>query len=344
MPDFVWIALLAAGSLKTAILLKTFSATSAGELKRRARSGDTSAARLYKAAAHGANLSLFLWILAGLLNAALFVVLANSLSTVASVAAITAVLLVSFGWILRTRASSMDIFLASTAAPALGWLLAKLRPALLPASRFISKRYRATDKAAIYEKEDLVGLLVRQKKLAHNRISKEEIGIAIGSLKFGDKQVSDILIPRRAVKTISANDSIGPVLLDELHKSGHSRFPVYDGKKDNLVGMLYMHDLVEARSGGLVKDFMKKKLYYVKEDQPLAHVLDAFIKTKHHLFIVVNNFEEMVGIISMEDVLEQILGRPILDEFDRYEDMRAVAAIGAEKDAEERKESQEVVE
>jgi CBS domain containing-hemolysin-like protein len=70
----------------------------------------------------------------------------------------------------------------------------------------------------------------------------------------------------------------------------------------------------------------------VHEDFTLYQALQAFLKTKHHLFLVVNSFEELVGILTIEDVLEQMIGKPIVDEFDRYDDLRAVAAAAAKKD------------
>jgi CBS domain containing-hemolysin-like protein len=118
----------------------------------------------------------------------------------------------------------------------------------------------------------------------------------------------------------------------ELHKSGFSRFPVTGDKKGEIVGTLYLRDLVAAKAGGPVSGLMSKKVYYVNEEKPLQHVLDAFLKTKHHLFIVVNEFEEIAGIITIEDVIEQVLGKAIVDEFDKFDDMRAVAALEAKKD------------
>ena len=70
---------------------------------------------------------------------------------------------------------------------------------------------------------------------------------------------------------------------------------------------------------------MRHDVYYINEQQTLDHALQAFIKTKHHLFIVVNEFEDVVGVLSAEDVIEQIIGKPMLDEFDQYDDLREVA-------------------
>jgi CBS domain containing-hemolysin-like protein len=79
------------------------------------------------------------------------------------------------------------------------------------------------------------------------------------------------------------------------------------------------------RLTGKVKDIMKRQVFYVHEEFNLDKVFHAFLKTKHHLFIVVNKFEEIVGILTIEDVLEQIIGSQIVDEFDQYEDLKQVA-------------------
>jgi len=139
-------------------------------------------------------------------------------------------------------------------------------------------------------------------------------------------------VPKRVVKMVAASETVGPILLDELSKSGHSRFPVYDEKRDNIVGILYLHDLVASKETGRVDEVMSKKLTYVHEDFTLYQTLQAFLKTKRHLFLVVNSYEELVGIITIEDVIEQMIGRPIVDEFDRYDDLRAVAAAAAHKE------------
>jgi magnesium and cobalt transporter len=156
--------------------------------------------------------------------------------------------------------------------------------------------------------------------------------------------VSDVMVPRRGVKLVKASDAVGPIIMDELHDSGHSRFPVYEGDdEDHIVGTLFLRDLVHARKGGAISGLMDGKVYYVHEDYTLEQALHAFLKTKRHLFIVINNFEEFVGIITIEDILEQVIGHKIIDEFDQYEDMRAVAQHQAEKEHAKHKKAGETV-
>jgi magnesium and cobalt transporter len=199
----------------------------------------------------------------------------------------------------------------------------------------------------LYEKEDIIDLIEKQKVQLDSRITKQELDIVKHALNFGEKTVHDVMTPARMIKKVSVVDMIGPILMGELHESGHSRYPVYKEKPDNIVGTLYLRDALQAKQGGFVKDVMRKDVFFVNEQRDLAHVLDAFIKTKHHIFLVVNNFEEIVGLITLEDVIEQILGKPIMDEFDQYEDLRAVAQMDAEKDRETHEtvvESEEVTE
>jgi CBS domain containing-hemolysin-like protein len=87
---------------------------------------------------------------------------------------------------------------------------------------------------------------------------------------------------------------------------------------------------------------MKKNVKYVHEEHSLEQALHAFIKTNQHMFIVVNSFEEYTGIITIEDILEQVIGHKITDEFDAYDDMRAVAADAARREHKAHKEQEAV--
>jgi CBS domain containing-hemolysin-like protein len=179
----------------------------------------------------------------------------------------------------------------------------------------------------VYEKEDLQEFINRQNTRPDNRIPESDLKMAFNALTFGDKKIGDIMTPLRKVRMVAENEQVGPLLMDELHSTGFSRFPVTGaGDKANIIGTLYIKDLLEKNDRATVSQLMDKKVYFVNETQNLREALNAFLKTHHHLFIVVNSFEETVGVVSIEDVLEQILGQEIVDEFDHYDDLRAVAA------------------
>ncbi len=147
------------------------------------------------------------------------------------------------------------------------------------------------------------------------------------SLAFRDRLVKDCMTPRSAVDTIKQGEFLGPLKLDELHKTGHSRLPVIDGDIDHVVGILHLRELLnlDIKNSTTAEKAMESKVYYIKEDQTLEHALKSFIRTHHHLFIVVNEYRETTGILTLEDVVEQLIGQKIVDEFDSHDDLRAVA-------------------
>lgn len=321
-------------TLSAVILLKTYAHTPIGELKRRARRGDKLAEALHKVTAYGVGLDFLLWVIIGASAAAFTVLLTGVINSWLAFFGAFSVLLFAFGWTTKARPGNLSFKLAAIIAPALGWVLLKLNPIFNLALGFINKHRPVTVRTGLYEKEDLLDLIETQKVAKHNRMDQAELNIAAHALTFGNKTVREIMTPKRMIRFVKQSDSIGPVLMNELHDSGHSRFPVVGEAPDKIVGTLYIRDLLEKPldSGGIVKDFMTKRVYYVQEEKDLWHALDAFLKTKHHLFIVVNNFEEIVGVLSIEDILEQIIGERIVDEFDRFDDLRAVAQLEAARD------------
>jgi CBS domain containing-hemolysin-like protein len=158
-------------------------------------------------------------------------------------------------------------------------------------------------------------------------LSEAERKIISHSLHFEDKRVSEVMTPRSMIDSINRSEMLGPLVLDDLHKTGHSRFPVVDGDIDHVIGMLYIQDLLtlDKKRSQTTEKAMSPKVFYIREDHQLSQALAAFLRTHHHLFIVVNQYRETVGLISLEDVLEALLGRKIIDEFDAHEDLRAVA-------------------
>jgi len=174
-------------------------------------------------------------------------------------------------------------------------------------------------------REELVHLVTNSGSL----LSGDEKKLVLHGLEFGKRQVGEIMTPRGVIDTIGKKELLGPLVLDDLHKTGHSRFPVTDGDIDHIVGVLHIQDLLvlDARQrSATAEKAMEPRVFYIREDQTLDHALTAFLRTRHHLFVVVNEFRETVGIVSLEDVIETLLGRKIVDEFDAHEDLRAVAA------------------
>ncbi|MBI1857223.1 CBS domain-containing protein [Candidatus Saccharibacteria bacterium] len=332
--------ILAGLTLLSVSLQRTYYNLPVKEVKRRARAGDELANILYRAVSYGYTLRVVLWFLIGLFAAGFFVNVALYSALWFALASSIALVWVGFVWLPVRPVTSFGERLAAWLAPAFGWLMHYLHPTLDRVMGLLHRFRPVHIHTGLYEKEDLLDLINQQQSQVDNRIEQMELSIASHALTFADKTVSKIMIPRRVVKMINIRESIGPVLMDELHASGHSRFPVFEDKQDNIVGLLYTRDLVNARGGGSVQGKMHHEVYYIHEEQSLYDALQAILKTHQQLLIVVNSFEEYAGIITMEDILEQIIGKPIIDEFDQYDDLRVVATRSAKKDRKERFESQ----
>jgi CBS domain containing-hemolysin-like protein len=322
--------------LLTSVLLDKASRTvSIKELKRRARgSKDTNTSAIYKLTSLGESLSIFLWLVGGVSGSILIVKIALNSAAIAIISILIASWLVlskrplnTGGWLWK---------LAGIISVPVYKIVSFMHPLLIRLAKFVSRLRPINIHTGLYDKDDLLDLINIQNHQIDNRIPEEDLKITFGALTFGDKLVRDFMTPRRQIKFVAATDAIGPLLMDELHASGFSRFPVVDAptKETNpqIVGTLYLKDLLEHTDKGRVKDVMRKGAYYINESQNLRDALGAFLKSQRHLLTVVNNFEEISGVISLEDVMEQVLGVKIVDEFDRYEDLRAVADLDAKKE------------
>ena len=317
-------------------LLKTFKHISPKEIKRRSQQHDHYAEILYKVTSYGLSANTVLWFLVIVASTALYVVLSSTLTWYFAAPYIAVVIWFGFVWLPAGRVGTLGTRLAKILSPMIAKLLSWIHPYVDKIVGYFQKLRPITLHTGLYEKEDLLDLLDIQKNQLDNRITADEITVAKGALTYADKIVRDCMTPRSMVVMAHADDSVGPVLFDELHKSGHSRFPVFGEHPDEVVGTLYLRDTVESKKLQSVKDVMSGAVFYIHEEQSLLEALKAFLKTKHHLFLVTNSFEELVGIITIEDVLEQIIGKQIVDEFDKYEDIRAVAMSKAEKVAKNR--------
>lgn len=164
-------------------------------------------------------------------------------------------------------------------------------------------------------------------------LTPEEKKMITNGLHFSEKTIESIMTPRSVIETIGKDEMIGPLTLDTLHRTGHSRFPVVDGDIDHVIGVLHIKELLtlQDKATQTAGQAMEKKVFYINQDQTLDHALAAFLKTRHHLFVVVNGYRETAGIVTLEDVMEALLGREIVDEFDLHDDLRAVASRNAKE-------------
>jgi len=152
----------------------------------------------------------------------------------------------------------------------------------------------------------------------HGEIEEQEQEMLYKVFDFADKEVVDVMVPRPQVVALSI-DLPPEQCLEAVMDSPYTRYPVYRETLDNVVGVLHVRDLFGAlRDRGMhevtVEDLVRPA-HIVPETKDLAALLTEFRRTNQHMAIVVDEYGEMEGIVTLEDVLEEIVGE-IEDEFD----------------------------
>jgi CBS domain containing-hemolysin-like protein len=307
-------------------LQRFYSCVPAKELKRLAARGDHLAKTLYRPVAYGESMRLLLWIVFGASLTGGFVLLSDSL--VGWVAyGLIGLSLVGVVVVQSLRLTVRSARLAGLAAPALNWMLDHLHTPFDVAARFINRYRNHAAHSGLYEKEDVMALIHQQKGQLDNRIAERDLALLERAARFDDQQAADVVLPMSRLRLVNVSDHIGPVLLGELHKTGQTSFLVYQDSADNVVGTLFLRDAIAAKQGGRVAELMRAQLCFVHEDFSLHQVLNAFIRTGQFMLVVVNSFEEAVGVITLQHFLTQLLGEQTGDDFSAYDSRTAVAAF-----------------
>ncbi|PIR67121.1 MAG: hypothetical protein COU51_00280 [Parcubacteria group bacterium CG10_big_fil_rev_8_21_14_0_10_36_14] len=197
-----------------------------------------------------------------------------------------------------------------------------LFPVCWPIARVLDKLL-GEEMATIYSKKELMKIVEEHEDSVASDVKEEEERIIKGALTFADKKVSNIMTPRTEVFALPYSQKIDVASLDVIVKSGYSRIPVYKNKLDNIVGILYVKKLIgDKNKNKKVFQACEKKVLFVDENKGLAQVFDSFLETRNHLFVVMDEFSVLSGVVTIEDVLEEIIGSEIMDETDKYEDLR----------------------
>jgi len=189
-----------------------------------------------------------------------------------------------------------------------------------------------------------VSLLINSTSIVNNRLAKhnkknismdelshaleltsnskdEDTDILEGIIKFGNIQVIDIMTSRVDVVDVNIKSNFKQ-LLDVIISSGYSRIPVYSGTRDNIKGLLYSKDLLPHldKPANFRWQSLVRPAYYVPETKKIDDLLNEFQEHKIHLALVVDEYGGVSGLITLEDILEEIVG-DISDEYDNEEEL-----------------------
>ncbi len=173
-----------------------------------------------------------------------------------------------------------------------------------------------TDEETVTEEEIRMMVDVGEEK---GSIKEEEKELINNVFEFNDKVVSEIMIHRKDIYAIDINSDVDNIL-KELDEYKYSRIPVYEESIDNIVGMLFIKDLlanVKKKDKVKISKIIREP-YFVSENKPIDELFRDLQKNKHQLAIVLDEYGGTAGLVTMEDIIEELVGN-IFDEYDEEE-------------------------
>lgn len=306
MIEIISFVLLITLSLLLSRLRTVYCSTPANELSVRSREGDKQARQLHLVAKYGESVSLAFYIIIFLIFSGGIVMSDSIIGGLGSYVFNVIYIFVVFFLIPNTRnvqvCTRLAVYLAPYVAKVLSWVHPFCKQVLRLWHRItVQKTIKLT-------KEDFLEFLEAQKNTDHPSLDSQQVESILRILQNSKKQIKDVMLHLDDARIVSAADQIGPILIDELHKTGQGWFPVRQPKKKNIVGFFYIHDLLARSEGGEIADVMDTTICYLHEKQPLWTAIDAFVQTKSQIFLVINSEQKILGIVSVECILNKLLG------------------------------------
>lgn len=165
--------------------------------------------------------------------------------------------------------------------------------------------------------------------IAHEEgvFEKSESTIIKNLLRFDQVLVKDIMTPRAVVK-IAAEDKTIAEFFENNPKMRFSRIPVYNGKVDNITGFVLKDNILEEMvndNGHLPLSEIKREILITARDTPIPQLFNTLISKREHIALVVDEYGSISGLVTMEDVIETLLGLEIMDESDNVADLQQLA-------------------
>ena len=195
------------------------------------------------------------------------------------------------------------------------WVMSELTKSIINLSGVESKSPTIT--------EDEIEFLINEGEKA-GVIEDTKKDMISGVFEFDETKVREIMTPRTDIAAISKDESFEAAVQLTL-RTGHSRIPVFEDRMDHIVGMIFAKDLlgsmykVGASDNPKLSQIMREP-HFVPESKPLMEVFKDLKKTKNHMAIIIDEYGGTAGLVTMEDILEEIVGE-IQDEYDSEEAM-----------------------
>lgn len=195
---------------------------------------------------------------------------------------------------------------------------------LIVITQFVTKKIKGKDNSDSISREELIHTTLLSEE--EGVIGDLESDIIENTLTLNEMKIKEILTPRSVMYAVDKNTAIKDILEDKRTYK-FSRVPIYEDSIDNIVGIVLTKKLFKqaVRDKNATMESIMKPVYTLNENIPVSKALNKFIQKREHMFIVLDNYDQTEGIITLEDCIETLLGLEIMDESDTTADMRRLA-------------------
>lgn len=202
------------------------------------------------------------------------------------------------------------------------WLfLITLYPVTKPAAMLLDY-FLGDETPSKVSKRELAMMVREQQRIKDSEIEFEDYKLVKKSLDYTGKTVRAVMTPIENVFFLEQDTMLNKKTIQKIHNSGHSRIPVLDARK--VIGIVFTKDIILInKRKNTAKDVMSPYVKEVRSGEKLDAVLSLFKEKRTHLFAARDSNDDLAGIITLEDVLEEIIGE-IVDEHDMFIDMRSI--------------------
>jgi CBS domain containing-hemolysin-like protein len=191
-------------------------------------------------------------------------------------------------------------------------------------TQFVTKKIKGKENSDSLSREELIHTTLLSEE--EGVIGDLESDIIENTLTLNEIKIKDILTPRSVMYAVE-KDTIIKDILEDKRTYKFSRVPVYEGTIDNIIGVILTKKLFkQAIKNETSKiEAIMKPVFALNENIPVGKALNKFIEKREHMFVVLDNYDQTEGIITLEDCIETLLGLEIMDESDTTADMRRLA-------------------
>ena len=282
-------------------------------LETKIRTGDKQAERVYKIRKKG-NLLLCTLLLGNVASYTIMAIFLGSITTGVVAGFVATALIFIFGEILPQAIFPRHALVIGAKLYWLVWILLILFYPISAPIAWLLDKIIGKETPVLWSKEELGELVKLHEDAGDGIIDEDEERIILGALSFSDIRAGEVMIPRSAVFYLEPQQVINDSVIDKVKAKGYGRVPVYDTTSRSIIGILYTKNLIGIEPGKQVVELCDtSNLIIIDEDEKLDSLMNLLIQHKLHMALVKSEAGDFRGVVTLEDIMEEILKIEIED-------------------------------